>query len=117
MPFIERNCFTCQHYTSYSGLGKDSVVCSTCKDGFTNWSFKEQPEASKKTALTWQEGGQHYKDKAIQPIVYIHANGLGFCEGNVVKYITRHKEKNGAEDIRKVIHYCELLLELEYKNE
>ena len=69
------------------------------------------------TALTKQEGGQHYKSKAIQPIVYIHANGLGFCEGNVVKYITRHKEKNGAEDIRKVIHYCELLLELEYKNE
>jgi hypothetical protein len=72
---------------------------------------------SKIDALKKQEGGQHYKDKAIQPIVYIHANKLGFCEGNVVKYITRHKEKNGAEDIRKVIHYCELLLELEYKNE
>ena len=71
----------------------------------------------KETALDKQEGGNHYKDNAIQPIVYIHANGLGFCEGNVVKYITRHKEKNGAEDIRKVIHYCELLLELEYKNE
>lgn len=69
------------------------------------------------SALDSQEGGQHYKDKAIQPVVYIHANGLGFCEGNVVKYITRHKEKNGAEDIRKVIHYCELLLELEYKND
>ena len=69
------------------------------------------------SALDGQEGGQHYKSKAIQPIVYIHANKLGFCEGNVVKYITRHKEKNGAEDIRKVIHYCELLLELEYKDE
>ena len=70
-----------------------------------------------KNALNKQEGGNHYKDNAIQPIVYIHANKLGFCEGNVVKYITRHKEKNGAEDIRKVIHYCELLLELEYKDE
>ena len=68
-------------------------------------------------ALVKQVGGSHYKDKAIQPIEYIHANKLGFCEGNVVKYITRHKEKNGAEDIRKVIHYCELLLELEYKDE
>ncbi len=74
-------------------------------------------EETVKTVLTKQEGGQHYKSKAIQPIVYIYANNLGFCEGNVVKYITRHKEKNGAEDIRKVIHYCELLLELEYKNE
>ena len=76
-----------------------------------------QPKPSSKTALNWQEGGQHYKDKAIQPIVYIHANNMNFCAGNVVKYITRYKEKNGAEDIRKVIHYCELLLELEYKNE
>ena len=50
----------------------------------------------------------------IQPIEYITSNGLGFIEGNVVKYISRHKSKNGAEDIRKVIHYCELLLELEY---
>ena len=50
----------------------------------------------------------------IQLIEYIHANKLGFMEGNVVKYMTRHKSKNGAEDIRKIIHYCELLLELEY---
>ena len=87
---------------------KGETPCIGCYD-YSNYQSK--------TALTKQEGGQHYKDKAIQPIVYIHANKLGFCEGNVVKYITRHKEKNGAEDIRKVIHYCELLLELEYKNE
>lgn len=67
------------------------------------------------SALDKQVQGDHYKNNAIQPIVYIHANNLGFCEGNVVKYITRHRSKNGADDIRKVIHYCELLLELEYK--
>ena len=98
--------------------------CNQCK--FEKLSGGEEPCLQcdhyskfehKEAALDKQEGGQHYKDKAIQPIVYIHANKLGFCEGNVVKYITRHKEKNGAEDIRKVIHYCELLLELEYKNE
>lgn len=66
------------------------------------------------SALDKQVSGDHYKDKGIQPIVYIHANNLGFCAGNVVKYITRYKEKNGAEDIRKAIHYCQLLLELEY---
>jgi hypothetical protein len=65
-------------------------------------------------ALDKQEGGKHYKDLKIQPIEYIHANNLGYIEGNVVKYITRHSQKNGAEDIQKVIHYCELLLELEY---
>ena len=65
------------------------------------------------SALNDQVGGGHYKDKAIQPIEYIHANGLGFIEGSVVKYITRWREKNGVEDIKKIIHYCELLLELE----
>ena len=71
----------------------------------------------KPSALDKQVSGNHYKDKGIQPIVYIHANDLGFCEGNVVKYVTRHKEKNGAADIKKAIHYLELLLELEYKND
>jgi hypothetical protein len=69
------------------------------------------------SALDKQVSGSHYKDKGIQPIVYIHANDLGFCEGNVVKYVTRHKSKNGAADIRKAIHYLELLLELEYKDD
>ena len=66
------------------------------------------------SALNKQVSGSHYKDKGIQPIVYIHANDLGFCEGNVIKYVTRHKSKNGAADIQKAIHYLELLLELEY---
>jgi hypothetical protein len=66
------------------------------------------------SALDKQVSGGHYKDKGIQPIVYIHANDLGFCEGNVIKYVTRHKEKNGAADIQKAIHYLELLLELQY---
>jgi hypothetical protein len=53
---------------------------------------------------------------AIQPIEYIHKNGLGFCEGNIVKYITRWKTKNGIEDLRKVIHYAELLIQMEQDN-
>ena len=63
--------------------------------------------------LERQEGGDHY-DLPIQPLEYIHANQLGYIEGNINKYATRHKKKNGVEDIKKIIHYCELLLELEY---
>ena len=70
----------------------------------------------KQSALDKQVSGSHYKEKGIQPIVYIHANNLGFCEGNVIKYVTRHKDKNGAADILKAIHYLELLLELQYKD-
>ena len=66
------------------------------------------------SALDKQVGGSHYKDMAIQPIEYIHKNGLGFCEGNIVKYITRWKTKNGIEDLKKVIHYAELLIQMEY---
>jgi hypothetical protein len=66
-----------------------------------------------KSALFKQVGGSHYRDKGIQPIIYIHANNLGFCEGNVVKYVTRWREKNGVADLKKAIHYLELLIELE----
>jgi len=66
------------------------------------------------SALDEQVGGIHYKDLAIQPIEYIFRNNLSFPQANVVKYITRYKDKNGAEDVKKAIHYCQLILELEY---
>lgn len=65
-------------------------------------------------ALKVQVGGGHYKGFAIQPIEFIQANGFDFITGNIIKYASRHKAKNGAEDVKKIIHYCELLLELEY---
>ena len=68
------------------------------------------------SALEKQTGGNHYKKCSIQPIEYIHANNLPFIEGNVVKYITRWRDKNGIEDLKKVIHYVELLIELESRN-
>ena len=61
-----------------------------------------------------QVGGTHYKDMTIQPVEYIHKNGLSFLEGNVVKYITRHRAKNGKADVEKALHYCQLILQLEY---
>ena len=68
------------------------------------------------SALEKQTGGNHYKKCSIQPIEYIHVNKLPFIEGNVVKYITRWRDKNGIEDLKKVIHYVELLIELETRN-
>jgi hypothetical protein len=65
-------------------------------------------------ATSDQEGGEHYKRLAIQPIDFIQANNLNFCEGNVVKYLCRHRLKGGAEDLRKAKHYIDLLLEHEY---
>ena len=68
-------------------------------------------------ALEQQVGGQHYKGCKIQPVEYIHANGLDYLEGNVIKYITRHRTKGeGRKDIEKAIHYAQLILEMEYDN-
>ncbi len=66
------------------------------------------------SALDKQESGDHYKTMKIQPVEFIHANGLGFMEGCVIKYVCRHRRKHGEEDLRKAIHFLELLIELEY---
>lgn len=63
--------------------------------------------------MSRQVGGDHY-DLSIQPIEFIMKNGLGYCEGNIIKYISRHQDKNGAEDIHKAIHYCEFILKEMY---
>lgn len=60
--------------------------------------------------LEKQVGGDHYKGLAIQPSEYITKNGLGWYEGNAIKYITRHRMKGEKKDIEKAIHYLELLL-------
>ena len=64
-----------------------------------------------------QIGGDHYKKMAIQPSHYIVKNKLGWYEGNIVKYITSHSIKGGRQDIEKVIHYAELLLEDKYPDD
>ena len=55
-----------------------------------------------------QIGGSHYKDFPIQPYEFISKNNLSFFQGNVVKYVCRYLNKNGIQDIEKIIHYCEL---------
>jgi hypothetical protein len=59
-----------------------------------------------------QIGGTHYQNKSIQPWDYIVSNGLGYLEGCVVKYVSRHSEKGGVEDLRKAQHYLEKLIEI-----
>ena len=61
-----------------------------------------------------QIGGDHYKDYKIQPSVFINGNKLLFAEGNAIKYICRHSAKGKEEDIKKAIHYLEMILERDY---
>jgi len=71
----------------------------------------EQEQAA---ASETQVGGDHYRLMPIQPVEFNQRNGLSFCEASVIKYVSRHKHKNGAEDVRKAIHFLNLLLEIEY---
>jgi len=73
-----------------------------------------EEEWNRAAATSRQVGGNHYKDFKIEPIEFIMANNIGYCEGNIIKYICRHQAKGGVQDIDKVIHYCELLKELKY---
>jgi len=64
------------------------------------------------SALDTQIAGSHYQ-MPIQPVEFIHKNGLGFIVGNVVKYVVRYKQKNGIEDLKKARHYLDMLIEME----
>lgn len=64
--------------------------------------------------LNTQVGGDHYKKYKIQPLEYSHANDLDMFQGSVVKYITRFRDKNGLEDLKKIKHFVDILIKLEY---
>ena len=64
-------------------------------------------------SLKVQIKGNHYKQFKIQPIEFIHQNNIPFIEGNIIKYICRWRDKGGKDDLLKVKHYVDLLLDLE----
>jgi hypothetical protein len=64
------------------------------------------------TANDTQIGGDHYKEKSIQPWDFIAANQLGYFEGNIVKYVSRWQDKGGINDLKKARHYLDKLIEL-----
>jgi len=79
------------------------------------WTDDDE-ERALAVASAKQEGGSHYKDYVIQPTEFIFKNNLGFIEGNVIKYVMRHRKKGGLQDLQKAKHYIDLLIEYEYTN-
>ena len=76
--------------------------------------MSENTEAA--SAFERQVGGTHYSDMAIQPVEFIHRNGIGFSEGTAITYLARWRSKGGIQDLRKAIHTIEQLIELETKH-
>lgn len=93
----------------------DADVYKDC-DG-THWKRLRDSDISQKptSAISEQVGGSHYKNFAIQPVEFIHKNGIGFIPGNIIKYVCRYGNKNGIEDLKKARHYLDMLIEMEEK--
>ena len=68
------------------------------------------------SALDVQVAGNHYKKLKIQPVEYIHGNGIPFIEGCIIKYASRWRDKGGIKDLEKIKHFVDLLIELEKRN-
>jgi len=69
-------------------------------------------------ALDKQVGGDHYKKGfAIQPVEFIWKNKMEFIEGNIVKYVCRHRVKGGKTDLLKAMDYLQKLIEMEYPDQ
>ena len=75
---------------------------------------KELFKSTTYDSLEKQVGGKHYRNMKIHPAHFINENKLLFAEGNAIKYICRHQIKGKEEDIKKAIHYLEMILERDY---
>jgi uncharacterized protein (UPF0264 family) len=130
---IDKTCWTCFNETK----NPEDEPCNSCRN-YSNWVtvdvFKNidnhgeamvqrtipppqyDPKDVALNALDVQVAGSHYKKHGIQPVEYIHTNKIGYFEGNVIKYVTRWRDKGGIADLEKAKHYIDLLIELEGKN-
>ena len=79
-------------------------------------TMKDAGDPQEVSAFERQVGGTHYSDMAIQPVEFIHRNGIGFSEGTAIAYLARWRSKGGIDDLRKAIHTIEQLIELETNN-
>jgi hypothetical protein len=73
------------------------------------------PQPGAQDPMATQVGGDHYKNKTIQPVEFSHANNLGYLEGCIIKRITRWREKDGIKDLEKIKHEVDLLIAMEKK--
>lgn len=64
-------------------------------------------------ANTQQYGGTHYKNLKVEVWDFITANNIPYMEGNIIRYATRWRDKGGMEDLLKLRHYVDKLIEVE----
>jgi Protein of unknwon function (DUF3310) len=99
-----RECADLEH--GYDQKQTEGIDGSAATSG---WPYDVKP-----APYNYQVAGNHYEDMAIQPHEYIVKNRIGWSAGNAIKYLSRYQRKGGADDVKKAIHYCQLLLAEEY---
>lgn len=133
-------CYTVASLATRWGAGQASIECAGCgaqgpacyteAEAVQAWDDQQDQQAQDPSlpavlslpagtvplATDTQVGGSHYRGMAIQPVEFIERNQLGFLEGNVIKYVCRHRKKAGAADILKARHYLDLILQFRYPN-
>lgn len=72
---------------------------------------------TKHDPLKKQISGTHYVNYAVQPVEFCQRNNFNYCESSAIKYLCRHRDKNGLDDLLKAKHYIELLIEIEYADQ
>ena len=69
------------------------------------------------SVLKKQVGGKHYIKYKIQPSRFVVENKLLYPEGSVIKYILRHQDKGGKEDLEKAKHFIDMIIERDYEEQ
>lgn len=101
-------------------LCKSDATCTNVVLPLVDSTTKTNGLASTTAAdgpLHTQVGGSHYKNYAVQPIEYAMLNGLDYCQANVVKYVTRFRDKGGLTDLHKALHNLEILIDYEQRSQ
>lgn len=125
-PIVTMTCVSCNHVTMLIEVMENHAIyfCDKCKQHFKvtphDWygdkltSVVERFAKGELTgAFNKQEGGDHYKDMVIQPFEFLRANNVPHAEGEAIYRLLRWRQKGGIEDLRKVIHTVELMIEHE----
>jgi len=95
-------------------LKYDTILNKWFNECKTELNFRNYKTTKIMTKTTNQVGGDHYRGLKMQPMEFFHINKIGFLEGSIIKYVCRHKNKNGREDLEKAGHYLNVLIEMEY---
>ena len=93
------------------------IICSGIKGFRGRCNRGSKMSDTKYNPLKKQVSGSHYKNYEVQPVEFCQRNRLNYCESAAIKYLCRHRDKNGIDDLRKAKHYIELLIEIEYADQ